>query len=765
MRDIAGMISALGRIVEKESRRFASGITDNPMKQTASLIAILAFTLPVLRAEQPVPAGLSAGDWSGIRAAHENWRHRFEKAEDGSHIASNPGQNWTTRFDGRGFLVEPDGESWRWGLELRSYGVGEDRIALAEKAPVSVSKEKLRYAWDGRLEEWFRNDTRGMEQGWTISERPAGSQTEALRLDLAVRGGLKAQVNASGLGVSFADASGTALTYGGLKAWDATGRDLAVRFEEGEADGITITVDDFKAIYPITIDPIAQQTRLKADNAGDSDAFGWAVAISGNTAAVSARFEEGPGNSLLNSGAVYVFVRTGSTWTQQAYLRAPNADAHDLFGTSVALSGDILAVGAPGEDGSAESKSPLNNDVPGSGAVYTYARSGSTWTHQIRIKAPNAGESDTFGTSVALSNDFLFIGAPNESNSTSNLATDNDNATNAGAVYVYSADPLSWNLHSYLKASTTDTADLFGDTLAVSGNTLVVGATNDGNNGRCAVFTYDGTSWSEQAILVGSNTQPNDLFGTGLAISGDTIVVGAPSEDTGLNGMIMSANEEVGAAYVFVRNAGVWTEQAILKASNAGFGDEFGHSVAISGDLVAIGAINEDSDLSSVDNQLASNSGAVYLFRRSGTNWTQSAFLKGSLAQQDGRVGRSVALSGGYLIIGASGDDNFSGAAYPYLISEVAPTLTIKGAKTIRVDAATSRYLVRGSAADVEGDLVRVEAKDSRSTGKKTFRSAKGTSSWTYRAPLKEGRNKIQVVAVDAGGNRSPLQQITVIRK
>lgn len=735
------------------------------MKRTASLIATVALSLHALRADQPAPAGLSAGDWSGIRAAHEDWQHRFEKTEDGSHTASNPGQNWTTRFDGRGFLVEPAGESWRWGLELRAYGVGEELVALAEKAPVSVSDEKLSYRWDEDLEEWFRNDTRGIEQGWTISERPAGSRTEPLRLELAVRGGLKPQVNTSGLGVAFADANGIALTYGGLKAWDATGRDLAVRFDKGESGRIAITVDDLAAAYPITIDPIAQQTRLKADNAGDADAFGWAVAISGNTAAVSARFEEGPGNTLANSGAVYVFVRNGSTWTQQAYLRAPNADAQDFFGTSVALSGDVLAVGATGEDGSAQSKSPLNNDVSSSGAVYTYTRTGSTWTHQMRIKAPNAGESDIFGNSVALSNDFLFIGAPNEANSTSSLSTDNNNAVSAGAVYVYSPDPLGWNLHTYLKASTTGTSDMFGDTLAVSGNTLVVGATNDATSGRCIVFTYDGTSWSEQAILVGSNTQPNDLFGTGLAISGDTIVAGAPSEDTGLNGMIASANEEVGAAYVFVRNAGVWTEQAILKASNAGARDEFGGAVAISGDLIAVGAPREDSDLSGGDNALATDSGAVYLFRRTGSTWTQSAFLKGSLAQENGTVGKSVALSGGYLIIGASGEDNFSGAAYPYLISEVAPTVTIKGAKTIRVGAATSRYLVRGTAADVEGDLARVEAKDSRPTGAQLFRSAKGTAAWTYRAPLKTGRNKIQVVAVDAGGNRSIPSQLTVIRR
>ncbi len=193
------------------------------------------------------------------------------------------------------------------------------------------------------------------------------------------------------------------------------------------------------------------------------------------------RFEEGPGNTLANSGAVYVFVRNGSTWTQQAYLRAPNADAQDFFGTSVALSGDVLAVGATGEDASANSKDPLNNDVLSSGAVYTYKRTGSTWTHQRRIKAPNATRSTSSAERWRFQR-VPFHRAANEANSTASLSTDNNNAMGAGAVYVYSPDSVGWNLHSYLKASTTDTSDFFGDALAVSGDTLVVGATNDANS-------------------------------------------------------------------------------------------------------------------------------------------------------------------------------------------------------------------------------------------------------------------------------------------
>lgn len=743
---------------------FGSLITEKIMKKTTSLLAILAFTLPALRAEQPAPAGLSAGDWSGIRAAHEDWRHRFEKSEDGSHLASNPGQDWTTHFDGRGFLVEPAGESWRWGLELRSYGVGESRVTLAENAPVAVSAQKLSYRWDGRLEEWFLNDTRGIEQGWTFRERPAGSEQDRLTLELAVRGGLEPQVNGSGLGVSFADESGIAVTYGGLKAWDATGRDLAVRFVESGAGQIAIEVDERNAVYPITIDPIAQQARMKADNPETGDAFGWSVAISGNTVAVGARHEGGFENNFPNSGAVYIFVRNGSTWTQQAYIRAFNAGADDVFGDSLALSGDVLAVGAPGEDGTAAGDA-FNNGLNNAGAVYVYTRTGSTWTIQSRLKAPNAGEHDRFGSAVALSADFLAVTAPYEDNDSGSVQSDNNNGLDDGAVYVYKPNGMGWTLDAYLKASTTNASDSFGTALALSGNTLAVGALNDGTDGSCAVFVHDGTTWSEEALLKGSTSKANDSFGVSVAISGDTLVVGAPYEDTNPLGTITNVNHDFGAAYVFTRTAGIWTEQAVLKGFNREPGDYFGTSVAVSGNLVAVGAPREGSDLNGSRTPGIPQSGAVYLYSRSGTNWPLKRLLKGGSNLLFGTFGSSLAMEGTTLFSGAPGEDDSAGAVYAFTVTEVAPTLSIRGKKTIRVKSRTARHLVRGTAADLDRNLSRVEVKDSRPKGKKTFRRATGTSKWSYRAPLRKGRNVIQAVAVDSAGNRSKTARITVIRR
>lgn len=734
------------------------------MKKTTSLVALLALTLPTLRAEHPAPAGLSAGDWSGIRAAHEDWRHRFKKSEDGSHTATNPGQDWSARFDGRGFLVEPAGESWRWGLELRSYGVGETRVTLAEKAPVAVADQKLSYRWDGRLEEWFLNDTRGIEQGWTFRDRPAGSERDRLTLEIAVRGDLEPQVDAAGLGVSFVDATGIALTYDGLKAWDATGRELAVRFTESGAGQIAIEVDERDAVYPVTIDPIAQQARMKADNAGNNDGFGSSVAVSGDTVVVGASLEAGPGDVLANSGAAYVFIRNGNTWTQQGYLRAPNAGIDDAFGSVVAISGNVIAVGASSEDATAAGD-PSNNALTNSGAVYVFTRTDSTWSFQSRLKAPNAGEQDRFGSAVALSPDFLAISATSEDNDSGSVLTDNNNGFNDGAVYVYEPNGASWTLEGYLKASTTDTADSFGTALALSGNTLAVGAFYDGSDGSCAVFVHDGTSWSEQAVLNGSETMANDLFGTSVAIAGDVLVVGAPADDVNQSGTITSVDHDSGAAYVFTRTAGVWTERAVLRGFNRETKDAFGTSVAVSGNFVAIGAPYEGSDLNGSRTPGVTQSGAVYLYSRSGTNWPLKRLLKGGSNMAFGRFGQSLAMEGATLISGANGEDDFAGAVYAFTVTEVAPTLSITGKKTVRVDAATASYTVRGTATDADGDLVRVEAKDSRPKGKKGFRSAKGSATWSYRAPLKPGRNKIQIVAVDAAGNRSLPSQVTVIRK
>jgi uncharacterized repeat protein (TIGR02543 family) len=665
-----------------------------------------------LTSPDQVPEGLAKSDWQSIRDAYDAGRHAFQPVGDGWQ-ARNPGQQWLTQFDGQGFTVTPDAGGWTWGLELAGYG---------KPTKEWLEGKKISYARADGLTEWFFNDKRGLEQGWTLTQRPErAGPSGPVRLDLTVRGGLRPQVSPEGASVAFLNESGgAALTYGGLKAWDADGKTVQARFVEGEgiSDSLGVVVDDTEAKYPITVDPIAQQAYLKASNTGADDLFGESVTVSGDTVVIGANGEDSNAtgvngnqadNSAPDSGAAYVFVRSGTTWTQQAYLKASNTGAGDNFGISVAVSGDTVVVGAAPEASNATGVNgdQANNSAWGSGAAYVFVRSGTTWTQQAYLKASNTGADDSFGTSVAVSGNTVVVGARSESsNATGVNGNQADNsALYSGAAYVFVRSGTTWTQQAYLKASNTGAGDQFGRSVAISGDTVVVGAFveasseigvngDEANNlalgsGAAYVFVRSGITWTQQAYLKASNTGAYDLFGTSVAVSGDTVVVGAYGEDsnaTGVNGD--QANNSApgsGAAYVFVRSETTWSQQAYLKSSNTGDEDNFGISVAVSGDSVVAGARLEDSSGTGANGNQADNSapnsGAAYVFVRSGTTWTQQAYLKASNTGTDDLFGTSVAVSGNTVVVGARGEpsnatgvngnqaDNsvqISGAAYLY---------------------------------------------------------------------------------------------------
>lgn len=242
-------------------------------------------------------------------------------------------------------------------------------------------------------------------------------------------------------------------------------------------------------------------------------------------------------------------------------------------------------------------------------------------------------------------------------------------------------DP-NFQQQAYIKASNTNPSDLFGEWVAIYGDTLVVGAVYENSNttgingdqannsandaGAAYVYTRNGTEWSQQAYIKASNTDAGDRFGQSIAISGDTLVIGAEFEDSntaGVNGnQASNSAADAGAVYVFVRSGSVWSQQAYIKASNAGAGDEFGRSVAISGDTLGVGAFDEDSSTTGINGDQGNNSspgaGAVYVFTRSGTVWSQQAYLKASNTDETDRFGRIVAISGDTLVVGATGEDS-----------------------------------------------------------------------------------------------------------
>ena len=289
----------------------------------ASLTSLLAaICLAASPAWAGAPVDISESDWQGIRAAYEAGNHAFQSCDGHRWQARNSGHQWTTTFAPDGFLVEPDGGGWRWGLALKSYGFGHLKTAVSGDPEIGLDGHHLTYRWDGTIREWFLNDSRGLEHGFVIGERPASTVGGELELLMEIRGGLQPVISGDGCGVDLRHENGiSAVTYTGLKVWDADGKILSARFEDAGGQTIRLLVDERDARYPITIDPIAQQAYLKASNTGYSDRFGYAVAIDGDTVVVGAPYENSSAtgvngkqadNSASWSGAVYVFVRSGA---------------------------------------------------------------------------------------------------------------------------------------------------------------------------------------------------------------------------------------------------------------------------------------------------------------------------------------------------------------------------------------------------------------------------------------------------------------------
>jgi hypothetical protein len=451
---------------------------------------------------------------------------------------------------------------------------------------------------------------------------------------------------------------------------------------------------------------------LKASNTGTAadEYFGVSVSLSsdGNTLAVGASGEDSSAtgvngdqtdNSVSFAGAVYVFSRTGTVWTQQAYLKASNPDVDDIFGYRLSLSadGNTLAVGAANEDSNATgiNGDQTDNSMSDSGAVYIFSRTGAIWSHQAYLKSSNTGELDTFGgQSVSLSADgnTLAVGAPKEdSNATTINGDQTDNsAILAGAVYVFTRTGSTWTQQAYIKASNAEAEDYFGWRVSLSsnGNTLAVSAPNESSNaagiggdqtnnsaadaGAIYVFTRDGAIWSQQAYIKASNTEATDFFGESVSLSADsnTLAVGAYGESSNANGIngaqADNSLSSSGAVYVFTRAGTTWSQQAYVKASNTGANDIFGRSVSLStsGNTLAVGAHQEGSSATGLNGEESNNSeadsGAVYVLTRSGTTWSQSAYVKATNTATAEYYGNSVSLSadGAALAVGATYEDS-----------------------------------------------------------------------------------------------------------
>jgi hypothetical protein len=384
-----------------------------------------------------------------------------------------------------------------------------------------------------------------------------------------------------------------------------------------------------------------QQAQLTAADGAAGDSFGYSVAIAGDSALVGAAYDDV--GTTTDQGSAYVFTRSGSTWSFQAKLTAGDGAANDYFGSSVAIAGETALVGAVLDDVGA------NTDQ---GSAYVFVRSGANWTQQAKLTAGDGAVYDEFGCSVAIAGDTALVGADRDDVGTN---------TDQGSAYVFVRSGANWTQQAKLTAGDGAAYDNFGCSVAIAGDTALVGARYDDvgantNQGSAYAFVRSGANWTQQAKLTAADGAANDQFGA-VAIAGDTALVGAQWDDVG-------ANTDQGSAYVFVRSGANWTQQAKLTAADGVANDYFGGTSAIAGDTALVGESNDDVGATT-------NQGSAYAFVRSGGTWSQRAKLTANDGAAGDFFGVSVAIAGDTALVGAVGDDvgttTNQGSAYVFL--------------------------------------------------------------------------------------------------
>jgi len=571
----------------------------------------------------------SRGYWAG-NAVH---RLRLRFGADGVHIGADAAE---------------------WGLALHGWGYGERLRAVTPVQPRAAAN-RVEYH-RGAVTEWYVNGPLGLEQGFIVESAPGERHDAPLTLSLALSGDWQANADGEKPTLILTNPEGApVLRYSGLYAFDRRGRELKAWLEI-QSDAVLIRVDAANAEYPVLIDPFVARAKLTASDKAASDHFGNSVASSGDTIVVGAP-ESDPGGTG-NAGAVYVFAKPVGGWsgnlTQSAKLIASDKTAGDRFGYSVAIHGDTVVVGASEAD-------PGGTNA--AGAAYVFVKPVGGWsgnlTQSAKLTASDKGLDDHFGNSVAISGDTIVVGA---------AYSDFGAYRETGAVYIFARPGGGWSGNltqsAQLTASDKGQFDHFGRSVAIDNATVVVGAfTADPSGsfdaGAAYVFVKPGGGWSgnltQNAKLTAADKGANDLFGSSVAISGDAVLVGAVDADPG--GLV-----DAGAVFVFVKPGGGWsgnlTQNAKLTAADKVAGDEFGSPLAISGDTAVVGG-----GAGAVYVFVKQGGGWS-------AGLTQSAKLVAPEKAQVDSFGWSVAISGVIIAVGAvtadTGGKVDAGAAYVF---------------------------------------------------------------------------------------------------
>lgn len=622
---------ALAWHAEAADQRTIAGLSDLPTAAQSTISAALGRDLAAYAIHQE-PNGLRA------RNDQQHLLCDFTAAE--VNVRSGPGT---------------------WRMKLERYGYGTALTPVASAVPERDGNQ-VRYR-RGNLTEWYINGPVGLEQGFTI-RRPAGqSRGQQLTLELALSGNLARFHDDQQ--VTLKDGAGRPiLRYSGLLAHDSDGRELATSLDV-EGEHLLLRVNDRNARYPVVVDPWVQTAELTASDGAAGDQFGWSVAISGNTVVVGSPFHTVSANA--SQGAAYVFVEPASGWssmTQTAELVASDGAANAFFGSSVAISGNNIVVGADGA---------TVQGNPHQGAAYVFMEPANGWTNMTQsaeLIASDGYVGDDFGESVAISGNTVVVGAP--------YASIGSNSQQ-GASYVFVATGNWTNMTQTAKLTSSDGAsgDIFGDSVAVDGSTVVVGASGatlngDANAGKAYLFVEPGNGWTDMtqtAELTADDATADNYFGSSVAINGNTAVVGAPSDFSG-------------AVYVFVEPKGGWTDttqSAELTPGSIATLLLLGTSVATNGNIVMAGAVGANVGGNPYE-------GLLYVFlepTQQAKGWAdenQSAQLTSSDGGAGDYFGRSLSMTSNAQVTGAPfhqvGLNDAQGAAYVFQPLNYRPTET-----------------------------------------------------------------------------------------
>ncbi|WP_286266533.1 FG-GAP repeat protein [Thalassotalea atypica] len=391
----------------------------------------------------------------------------------------------------------------------------------------------------------------------------------------------------------------------------------------------------FATLTLLATNSFAAQDIILADDGKVGDSFGYDVAIDGSTALVGAFKADSYG--VIDAGAAYVYELGDNGWRKQAKLVASPAFADDTLGGKVALKNDVAMLGV------------MRRDDKGtdSGAVVYFERKMNTWQQRYIITAPDAKAGDAFGQSIALTENYLVIGAPRNDA----LGVD------SGAAYIYKRENSTWHYLAKITANDGVAGDLFGISVAVDGNTILVGADlhdeKAENAGAVYVYVLDDMQWRQEAKLMASDGAKTDIFGVRVALSENTALISARRDDTEALGI------DAGSAYIFVRDGNTWTQQVKLTSPDGRGDDRFGRGVALSGDTAIISAMNHDVN--------GSNTGALYVYKNGAEGWRYTSKFVAKNSMTEDKFGWSIDLSNGVAVVGTPNHDakgQESGAVY-----------------------------------------------------------------------------------------------------